>query len=214
MSLQHIIYNKIKKLIINGELSPGEKLSEVELAKNLNSSRTPIREAFRQLQMEGYIVAPPNKGAYVCKLPAEEIENVYDIICLLEGYAAERAATKIQNAELNNLVKLKKRLLFYASNKKYRDYIELNTEFHRFITQIGGNPILAKTVTELRSRIYRYRLTSVTIPGYLEKYALDHEKIINALKIKDPVRARKLMGKHVSFVKDILVNFLKENPGY
>ena len=214
MSLQNNIYNKIKKSIIYGELSPGEKLSENELAENLNSSRTPIREAFRQLQMEGYVTVSPNKGAYVSKLPPEEIESVYDVIGLLEGYAAKLASAKIQNAELNSLIKLKKKLFFYASKKRYRDYIEENSEFHRLITQISGNPVLTRTITELRSRVYRYRLTSVTIPGYLGKYASDHEKIINALKRKDPVRARKYMENHVSFVKKILVKFLKENPGY
>jgi DNA-binding GntR family transcriptional regulator len=214
MSVQKNIYEKIKNSIIYGQLGPGEKLSEIEMAKNLNSSRTPIREAFRQLQMQGYITVSPNKGAYVSKLPPEEIESVYDIISLLEGYAAELASTKVKNTDVNSLVKLNKKLFFYASKKRYRDYIEKNTEFHHLIAQISGNNILTKTITELRSRIYRYRLTSVTIPGYLEKYASDHEKIVSALKSKDPVRAKKHMENHVSFVKEILVNFLKENPGY
>lgn len=214
MSLQIDIYNKLKNAIIYGELSPGEKLSEIELAKKLSSSRTPIRETFRQLQMEGYITVLPNKGAYVSKLPLKEIEDIYNIISLLEGYASELAALKIRDQGINKLNKLKNKLAFYAAKKKYRDYVEKNTEFHHFITQCSGNDSLAKTITELRARIYRYRLTSVTIPGYLEKYALDHEKIIDAMKKKNPVRSRKYMEEHVNFVKEILVNFLKENPGY
>ena len=86
-------------------------MSEIELAKNLSSSRTPIREAFRQLQMEGYISVVPNKGAYVSKLQLNEIEEIYNIVSLLEGYAAELAALKIDNLELNKLRKLQKQLI-------------------------------------------------------------------------------------------------------
>ncbi len=84
-------------------MSPGEKLSEVDLTKKMNVSRTPIREAFRQLQMEGYITVLPNKGAYVSKLPPEKIEEIYDIVCLLEGFAAALAAPKVNVPELNQL---------------------------------------------------------------------------------------------------------------
>jgi len=214
MSLQKDIYNKIKTGIIYGELSPGEKLSELELANKLNSSRTPIREAFRQLQMEGYITVSPNKGAYVSKLPPEEIEEIYNIVSLLEGYGAELAVPKIDNSELNELKKIQKRLVFFASRNKYQDYIKENTEFHHLITRISGNKNLVKINTELRARIYKYRLISVTIPGYLEKYASDHEKIINAISKKDSALAGKYMRGHVNFVKKILVNFLKENLSF
>ena len=214
MSLQNDIYNKLKKAIIYGELSPGEKLSEIELAKKMNVSRTPIREAFRQLQMEGYITVSPNKGAYVTKLPPEEIEEIYNLVSLLEGYAAELTAQKIDNSELNELRKIQKKLVFFASRSKYQDYIKWNTEFHHLITRLSGNNNLVKVSTDFRTRIYRYRLISVTILGYLEKYASDHEKIINALKKRDPVLAKKYMEEHVNFVKKILVNFLKGNPGF
>ncbi len=80
--MQKEIYQKLKKAIIYGELSPGEKLSEVRLAKSLDTSRTPIREAFRQLQAEGYISLELNKGAYVSKLPPEEIAEVYNLLSL------------------------------------------------------------------------------------------------------------------------------------
>jgi DNA-binding GntR family transcriptional regulator len=214
MSLQKDIYNKIKTGVIYGELSPGEKLSEIEMAKKLSSSRTPIREAFRQLQMEGYITVSPNKGAYVSRLPPDEIEEIYDIVSLLEGYAAEVTAQKIENSELNELRKIQKRLVFLASRNKYKDYIKENTEFHHLITRLSGNNNLVKINTDFRTRIYRYRLISVTIPGYLDKYASDHEKIINAMSKRDSVRAGKHMREHVNFVKIILVNFLKENLSF
>jgi DNA-binding GntR family transcriptional regulator len=214
MPSQVDIYNKLKRLIYYGELNPGEKLSEIELTKKMNVSRTPIREAFRQLQMEGYITVLPNKGAYVSKLPPEKIEEIYDVVRLLEGFAAELAARKISDSGLNKLKKIQEKLVLFPSQKKYRNYIKWNTEFHKWITRLSGNNSLAQTVTELRTRIYRYRLISVTIPGYLEKYASDHERIINAIGKKDSVRAKKYMEEHVHFVKKILVSFLKENLSF
>jgi DNA-binding GntR family transcriptional regulator len=211
MSLQNDIYHKLIKAIASGELGPGEKLSEIELAKKMNASRTPIREVFRQLQSEGYITVSPYKGAYVSKLPPEEIEEIYNIVSLLEGYAAELAAQRVHDSEITRLKMLQKKLVFSATQKTYRDYIEKNTEFHHLIMNISGNTHLVKVIADLRRRIYRYRLMSVTIPGYLEKYASDHEKIIRALEKKDGVLARKSMQEHVNFVEKVLVGFLKEN---
>ena len=214
MSLQKDIYDKLKKAIIYGELGPGEKISEFELAKKMHASRTPVREAFRQLQVEGYITAVQNRGAFVTKLPPKEIGEVYDIVRLLEGYATELAVQRISDSDLTKLKKHQQKLAAYASKRKFRDYIEENTEFHHFITCLSGNDCLARTVTELRARIYRYRLTSVMIPGYFKRYASDHEKIIRLMTKRDAGLARKHMEEHVNFVKEVLVNFLEDNPGY
>jgi DNA-binding GntR family transcriptional regulator len=209
--MQKDIYSKLKTAIIYGKLPPGERLSEIELAKKMNVSRTPVREAFWQLQTEGYIDVVPKKGTYVSKLPPEEVEEIYNIVGLLEAYAAELTAQKIRDLDLKKLKKLQKKLTLYASKKRYRDYVMENTKFHHLITRLSGSNNLLKIITDLRTRIYRYRLMSVTIPGYLEKYASDHEKIIDALGEKDSNRARKHMKEHIDFVKKILVDFLKEN---
>lgn len=189
-------------------------MSEVSLAKSLDTSRTPIREAFRQLQAEGYISLVSNKGAYVSKLPVEEIAEVYNLLSLLEGYAAELAAQSITAAELDYLKRVQQKLKGYTEKKKFRDYMEKNDEFHRMISVFSANNTLVKTISELRARIYRYRLNSVIIPGYMGQYVSDHEKILEALGRRDALKARKHMKGHIQFVKDVLVRFLKENPGF
>jgi len=212
-SLRIDVYNKIKNWIIFGELSPGEKLSETELAKKLKSSRTPIREAFRQLQMEGYINVLPNKGACVAKLPPEQVEEIYDVLLLVEGYAGELATRKINNASIKEFQKIQKKMEGYVAQKKYREYVVANTEFHHLIMRLSGNGTLIKINAELRMQIYRYRMISVTIPGYLEAYLQDHERIIEAMAKKDAVSVENLMRGHVGKVKNILVDFLRHNPG-
>jgi len=142
MSLQKDICNKLKKAIIYGKLSPGEKLSGFELAKKMDVSRTPIREALRRLQMEGYTTVSPNKGAYVSRLPPEEIEDIYNVISLLEGYVVELSAIKINNTELNRLIKLKKLLFFCTSKKKdiviiLRKILNFSTSLLSFVVMIS-----------------------------------------------------------------------------
>jgi len=212
-SLRIDVYNKIKNSIIFGELSPGEKLSEAELSKKLKSSRTPIREAFRQLQMEGYINVLPNKGAYVTKLPPEQVEEIYNVISLLEGYAGELTTKRINSAGMKELQKLHKKMTAHASQKKYQDYTNVNTEFHNLIMRLSGNSVLIKINAELRMQVYRYRMISITIPGYVETYIRDHERIIDAIREKDVAGAGNLIREHVGNVTKILVNFLRHNPG-
>lgn len=207
-------YDRLKNLIISGELSPGEKLSETELAKKLSASRTPIREAFRQLQSEGHINIIHNKGAYVAKLPPKNIEEIYSIIALLEGYASEIMTEKVTSVDIKELRKMAQRMTLYASHKKYQEYTILNSEFHRFMTHFSGNSILIKIYEELRMQVYRYRMMSITIPGHWETYLLDHERIIDALSKKDALLVGRLTREHVSRVKKILVDFLKNNPGF
>ena len=129
----------------------------------------------------------------------------------MEGYAAKLAAKQMDHEALNKLRTLHDQLCFYASRKRYHDYIDKNVEFHRLITLLSCNGNVSKIVTELRMRIYRYRLMSVTIPGYLSIYASQHKKIMSALREGDSVLAKRHMEEHVNFVKDILVSFLKEN---
>jgi DNA-binding GntR family transcriptional regulator len=214
MSTRNDLYHRLKKAIVYGELSPGEKLSEISLAKSLNTSRTPIREAFRQLHGEGYIALLSNKGAYVNKLSLEEIAEIYNLLGLLEGYGAELAALRITGEKLEHLKRIQQKLIGYTEKNKFRDYMEKNNAFHHRIVSYSGNQTLVRTVSELRSRIYRYRLNSVIIPGYMSHYVSDHEKILEALDRRDAGKARNFMKGHIQLVRNILVRFLKENPGF
>lgn len=212
-SLKEEVYNKLKTSIINGELGPGEKLSEMELSHSLNVSRTPIREAFRQLQTEDFITVVSNRGAFVSKLPTEKISEIYNVISLLEGYSAELAAKFCSRSKVMQLQSLQTELIQCASAKEYREYMERNTVFHRFIAEMSGNETLTRTIAELRTKVFRYRFISVTIPGFLDRYALDHERIVDAISSGNAGKARKYMRDHVQFVKEVLVSFLKEQQG-
>ncbi len=214
MSLQNDVYTKLKRAIIYGELGPGEKLSESELATRLNSSRTPVREALKQLQIEGYVTVAPNRGAFVSKLAREEIEHTYGVLELLEGYAAELAAKNIRQTELAELKGIQRKMALYVSRRKFRDYMEENGKFHDIIARGSRNHCLLRTITELRSRVYRYHLMSIAVPAYLERYVSDHGRIADSLVHQDSGEARRRMKQHVNFVKRVLIRFLKEGVAF
>ncbi len=214
MSMQETIFNQLKQFIISGELSPGEKLNELDIGDKLKVSRTPVREAFRRLQVNGLVTFVPNKGVFVTKYPPEEIEEAYNIISILEGYAAELAAKNITEKDLKILRKYQDNLITFSLEQNNREYAEENYKFHEYITTLSHSKTLVQTISALRSRVFKYRFISVTIPGHLEKYATDHEQIIRFLEKEDSTGAGICMKEHVDFVKKILVSFLKENNNF
>lgn len=97
--------------------------------------------------------------------------------------------------------------------KDYRKWLEKNTLFHGYFTKISGNLHLSKVVDSLRDRIYRYRFIAITIPGHIEKYIQAHEDILEAIFKKNEEQAGEVMRRHVFYVQQVLVEFIKQFPG-
>lgn len=213
MSRREEVYNKIRDAITYGELKPGEQLVESKICEIFHVGRTPLREALRQLQMEGYVDALSNKGAFVRTVSIQDVEDIYSIIGILEAYATEIATSHIGIAERNALKVIHKDLIKAGLKKDYRKWLEKNAQFHGYFPKLSGNLHLTEEITTLRNRIYRYRFIAITIPGHIEEYIQAHEKILEGLFKKDAERAGKNMRKHVFNVKDVLVKFLRQSPG-
>ena len=132
-SLSKIVVEKIKESILNGSLKPGAKLIEKQLTNSLGVSRTPLREAFRELAGEGYITIYPHKGAFVTKITKEEIKDLYMITSVLEGLAT-RLATPLLSLGKNrkHLEKLLEELRIYEQSGEVSKYWETNQLFHQF----------------------------------------------------------------------------------
>jgi DNA-binding GntR family transcriptional regulator len=208
-NLSSVIYKKLRELITYGQLSPGEKIIESRIAKDLNTSRIPIREAIKQLEGRGYVETIHNKGTYVRKISWDEVEKIYDILSILEGYSTGLALRKMKNQDIEELEKLNSTLKELNNLNKYKEYIEVNLEFHSLFPKICGNDFLLNLVKETRDRVHRYRFLGITIPGHIQEYILDHETIIEAIKEGDPIKAEKAMKQHVQRVRNILVDSLR-----
>ena len=199
----------IREAIVDGRLSPGERLKEEELARELGISRTPVREALLILQSEGLVDAAPNRGAVVRSHDADDLEDLYQLRAVLEGYAARRAAANVSEAVVAEL---------QASCDRFEGLIEGDVQalvkenllFHKVILDASRSRRLAELVRKVIELplVYRsYIWYSVDQRRISSHY---HRQITRALEAKDGERAELVMKEHVFEARDILVAHVRE----
>ncbi|BBO82047.1 GntR family transcriptional regulator [Desulfosarcina ovata subsp. sediminis] len=204
-------YRKIREAIMIGTLKPGEKLAERHLCEMLELGRTPIREAIRQLESEGFLRVVPNRGAYVINMSIHDIEEVAEVVGVLEGYGAAKAAKIITPKQLNELKKIGAKFHAIAKDWNYEAYAELDFKFHDFFPRIIGNTFLIAEIRKMRNKSFRLRSPRTFLFVHVNEFIRDHEKIIEAMSERDPKKACDAMQLHVKRAKDHFIQFLKEN---
>ena len=209
-SLRNKIYEKIRDDITYGRFSPGERLIEERLAKEFNASRSPVREALRQLESEGLITFERNKGVTVSKLSIEEVDEIYTLRWLLESYAAHLSAEKATKKDVAYLRGLQERLRVAAKSMDLRDWLHNNMLFHNFLCEHCGNSNLIRVIDNIKRRVYRYQYMAIKIPGQFESSLKHHAGILWACEKNDGEMAEKYMKLHLQTVKDALVNHLND----
>ncbi|MDF1526090.1 MAG: GntR family transcriptional regulator [bacterium] len=195
-TLREQIVSSLRDSIIKGELNPGQKLTEPELAKKLGISRTPIREAFRQLESEGFLTVIPRRGAVVSRITRKDIGDFYDLKSLLEGYAARIAAEKITEKEIEKLRKINEQLAVLAEKDDVDGFFFKNEEFHNTFISYCGNEKLLEFHKHLVQRFMRFRLGALSVPGRLLASVKQHRNIIKALEEKDGPLAETVVLEH------------------
>jgi len=209
--LSQKVYRALKIEIIKGSLKPGTKLSEAKIAEQLGVSRTPVREAIRELAAEGFVKISPNQGVEISNISIEDIQEVLQIRAVLEGLAAKLAATKITKEKIKKLENINKNMEKYARKDDIFNVIRESEKFHGLILGICGNSRLIQIRKNLNDQIHRYRSISLNILGR-PKYALEeHIKITEALKQGDSARADELSKIHIENVlKNLLTHEIKK----
>ena len=194
MDLRQIVYEKIKAAIVGGIIKPGEKLSEVELAEKMAVSRTPVREAIRQLAKTSLVTLAPRKGAYVSLPSISDASALYELREELEKFAAALVAADPPEAELKEFLEVFRGMDNSTDPQKYLDE---DRRFHALIYQASGNRFLMNSLQELVDVINLYRPYSLGDPDYIKKLAEGHIEIIDALLAHDETRVREAMGAHI-----------------
>lgn len=196
----------VRDQILTGELRPGDRVRLEPLAEQLAVSTMPVREALRQLSFEGLIDFHPHRGAMVGLLPREELTDVWDVHAYTAGLAAERAATRLSEAELAGLADLLRE--FEARLGEADRLIVLNHEIHRRINRASGSRKLL-LVLELANR-YVPRCYYQFISAWPEISLRDHRRIIGALAGRDGAAARAVTQDHVRRGGELLLDYLEE----
>ena len=206
--LRQMIYSQILEDILTGRINSGEKLTEADLAKRFNVSRTPIREALLQLEKEEFVVHKKHVGAVVRKVSARQVEETHDVVALLESYATEIAAPKMTERDVSALEKLQVKMKDCLKESKFSSYVKLNAEFHDVFSKKCGNEKLRESILDLRKSIYRVIAEGQTLPRHASEYLKSHEKILEAVKTNKPSEAAQLMKSHVLDSKVYIVEFM------
>lgn len=194
MDLRQIVYEKIKQAIVSGIIKPGEKLSEVELAEKMAVSRTPVREAIRQLAKTSLVTLAPRKGAYVSLPSVSDAGALYELREELEKFAAALVSADPPEAELKEFREIFARM---DNSTDPREYLKEDSRFHALIYEASGNRFLMNSLRELVDVINLYRPYSLGDPDYIKRLAQGHVEIIEALLARDEKRVREAMGAHI-----------------
>ena len=207
--LREMVFESLREAIILGRLKPGERLMEIQLAEEMGVSRTPVREAIRKLELEGFVVMVPRKGAYVAGISVKDIVDVFEVRAALEGLAAALAAERITSEEMDQL-----ELSLLKINVSYEDdikaVVEEDSSFHTLVYQASRNQRLVQIITHLQEQIHRFRMTSLSQPGRT-KIALDeHKKIVEAISDRNVELAHALATEHIENAEQSLLNALRE----
>ncbi|MER3426290.1 MAG: hypothetical protein C4299_03880 [Thermoleophilia bacterium] len=203
----------IRQAIVDGRLSPGQRLKEEELARELGISRTPVREALLILQAEGLVEAAPNRGATVRVHTAEDLEDLYQLRALLEGYAARRAATRMSDEIVAALWSSCERFEAVAKDGEVVDLVKENLFFHNAILETAGSARLAAMVRKVIELPLVYRSYIWYTPEQRLISAHYHRQIARAFEARDAERAELLMKEHVFEARDLLVAHVRELEG-
>jgi DNA-binding GntR family transcriptional regulator len=209
--LSEDIAESIKAAIIKGKFKPGEKISEGELAESMGISRTPLREAFRKLENEGFIEIIPRKGAVVTEIDAREAYHLYEIKSTLEGLAARLAAANMQEKDLEKLEKINEELKELIDKNDLEAFYKAHTRFHEGFVKLSGNNRLMQIIANLNDHFKRFGIISLTLPGRYEQAIKQHEEIIRAFRKGDETLIEEKVKNNVMTGGKVLIEHLAQS---
>ena len=209
LPLRDVVFQTLREAILRGELKPGERLMELQLAAQLGVSRTPIREAIRMLEQEGLAVTMPRKGAEVAKMTLKGMEDVLEIREALDILACQLACDRISDELLVVLEEKKKAFEASLETKDVKVIADADISFHDVIYEATGNPKLIALLSNLREQIYRYRVEYLKAVDSYPILIKEHDDIYQALVKHNRQDATVAIREHVKnqaiAVKDVIV---------
>lgn len=198
-SLRGKVFAKLREDILSGVYKEKEELKEVSIGEELGVSRTPVREALRQLELEGLVRIIPNKGAYVTGITQEDVRDIYKIRSILEGLCARWATEHITEEQLTELEEI---ILLSEFHLKKRDACAeqvsvLDGRFHKVLYEASNSRIMEHVLSDFHKYVKMARRMSVGSKSRAEKSIREHKEILEAIKKKDADMAEQLANRHI-----------------
>jgi len=210
VSLRSQVFHKIEKMILDGEFSQGDNLTESKLCSILGVSRTPVREALNKLELEGLVKNIPNRGAVVIGISQKDINDIYEIRIYIEGKASRFCAENISQENLEKLNEIVSLQEFYVQRGDDNKVWQLDSSFHTLIYESCNNRPLQYMLSSFHNYIQKARAVSFKIPGRAEASVREHRNIYDAIAKKDGDLAEKYTAIHISNARDNMHQNVKE----
>lgn len=210
LPLRDVVFQTLRTAILKGDLKPGERLMELQLASKLGVSRTPIREAIRMLEQEGLARTIPRKGAEVAGMTEKDMEDVLQIRCVLEELAAKLSCQNITDEEMREL-----KIAMVAFEEKTREgnVVELakaDVTFHDIIYRAADNPKLLVLLNNLREQMYRYRTEYMKDDRIHPVLIREHKEMVKALESRDQELVAREVRQHLKNQEEVMKKIIRD----
>ena len=210
-SLRGRVFHRLREDILSGKYSENDELKEVTIGEELGVSRTPVREAFRQLELEGLIQIIPNKGAYVTGITEKDVKDIYMIRSLLEGLCARWATENITEEQMEEMEENVYLAKFHAKKGHYEQLAALDNRFHEIMYEACNSKMLEHQLKDFHDYVLRVRKKTLANVNRGMKSNEEHELIMEAIKEKDADRAEALANRHmINAYENMVQNGLHE----
>lgn len=216
-SLTDAVHDALREAITHGVIGPGTRLPEVTIARQLDVSPTPVREALRRLGEEGLVQTSPHRGAMVVLCTPADLANLYELHEVLEQHAVSRAAERVAadpgayRAAIEQLHALLGALDQAVPDSDQTGFNRLDLRFHRTLNAIAGNALLTDEIEQVHRRIQSARMRfDVQLPDRPARSQAQHRALVEAVSAGDVARAQELAGEHVRAVRDLVISLLAE----
>lgn len=196
-SLRGRVFNFIREGILSGRYAENEELKENTIGTELGVSRTPVREALRQLELEGLVHIIPNKGAYVTGISAKDVRDIYTIRSYLEGLCARWACENITEEQLNAAEEVIYLSEFHTEKGHFDQIVELDSKFHKLIYDACGSKVLEHELTVFHHYVERIRKITLSMEERAKRSNAEHTAILNAIRARDKELAERLAHEHI-----------------
>lgn len=197
LPLRDVVFNTLRQAILRGELKPGERLMEIQLANKLGVSRTPIREAIRKLELEGLVLMIPRRGAEVAEITEKSLRDVLEVRGALEELAVELACDRINGEEIEALKVAATHFEETLQGGDVTAYAEADVQFHDIIYNATDNQRLIQLLFNLREQMYRYRVEYLKRTEVHATLLAEHQWIIDCLEKRDKLTAKQAVSTHI-----------------
>ena len=208
--LRDVVFETLREAILKGVIKSGERLMENQLAEEMGVSRTPVREAIRKLEQEGFVVVMPRKGAYVSEMSYRDVHEVYEIRASLESLACGLAAERVTPSEIEEMERYLVEEREYLDNNELVLTVNIDIGLHSVIYQAARNEKITHLISKLKDQVYRLRSTSIMLPGRKKASLLEHQEIVEAISERDVELAQRLGQEHVEHAEQAMLELLSK----